>query len=217
MFLSEAEVNKVLETVRGQTPEDAVLKSMKQYFHDTFDTNILDYICSTEEFGPPGKKSKRVQFITWDGKDMKKCPTATDMAVRNEVKQVFSQVCRENNLHPDFYDPSKFFPVLTEIESDITGMRIKMKQSLLETVLNSYPQIKKHAYSSPCIHVFYETDKDIVQNERNGISSVIRTRVSKTLGEVEGLEGKQLGMTVFTSLQTLKEKYNDNMYHYFHG
>lgn len=37
MFLTEEDVNKVIRTVRGITPEDAVLTYMKQYFRDKYD------------------------------------------------------------------------------------------------------------------------------------------------------------------------------------
>ncbi len=72
-------------------------------------------------------------------------------------------------------------------------------------------------YSASCVHVFYETDEDIAKNEENGLSSEIRKRISDILGEVEGFEGKRLGHAVFTSLQTLREKYDNNTYYYFLG
>ncbi len=217
MFLTEEDVNKVIRTVRGITPEDAVLTYMKQYFRDKYDICILDYICSTEKFGPPGQKSKRVQFITWDMKESRKCPTAFDMGVRKNVKKVFARVCQDNALHPDFHDPSNFFPVLTDIESDITERLFKTKRNQLDSALKSYPQVRKLMYSTPCVHVFYETDEDIVKNEENGLSSEIRNRISDILGEVEGFEGRRPGCAIFTSLQTLREKYDNNTYYYFLG
>ena len=217
MFLSEAEVNKVVKTVKGITPEDAVLTDMKRYFHDKYDIEILDYICSTEEFGPPGNKSKRAEFVVWDITEAEKCPTAFDMKVRDEVKRVFAKACREHGLHQDFYDPSKFFPNLTDIESDITDQLIRKKRGIIDHMLRCYPQIRRHQYSGTCVHVFYETDKDIAENEKSGLSSEIRYRVSDILGEYEGFEGRKLGVTVFTSLQTLREKYDNNTYWYFHG
>ncbi len=120
MFLTEEDVNKIIRTVRGITPEDSVLTFMKQYFRDKYDICILDYICSDEVFGPQGRKSKRVQFITWDMEEASKCHIDSDMSVRNNVKKVFARACQENDLHPDFQDLSNFFSILTDIESDIT-------------------------------------------------------------------------------------------------
>ncbi len=214
MFLTEEEVNKVIRTVRGITPEDAVLTYMKQYFRDEYSICILDYICSTERFGPPGRQSKRVQFVTWGIEETRKCPTAFDVGVRKNVKNVFARACQENDLHPDFHDPSNFFPVLSDIESDITELLFKKKRNQIDAVLKSYSQVRKQMYSTPCVHVFYETDEDIVKNEENGLSSEIMNKISDMLGEVEGFEGRRLGHAVFTSLQTLREKYDNNTYYY---
>lgn len=217
MFLTEEDVNKIIRTVRGITPEDSVLTFMKQYFRDKYDICILDYICSDEVFCAQGRKSKRVQFITWDMEEASKCHIVSDMSIRNNVKKVFARACQENDLHPDFQDQSNFFPVLTDIERDITEFLFRAKRDQIDTALKSYSQVREHMYSTPCVQVFYETDEDIAKNEENGLSSEIRNRISDILGEVEGFEGKRLGHTVFTSLQTLREKYDNNLFYYFHG
>ncbi|MBR6211280.1 MAG: hypothetical protein IKQ81_09035 [Clostridiales bacterium] len=106
---------------------------------------------------------------------------------------------------------------MTDIERDITEFLFRAKRDQIDTALKSYSQVREHMYSTPCVQVFYETDEDIAKNEENGLSSEIRNRISDILGEVEGFEGKRLGHAVFTSLQTLREKYDNNLFYYFHG
>lgn len=80
--------------------------------------------------------------------------------------------------------------------------------------LKVIPRSESKCIQPPCVHVFYETDEDIVKNEENGLSSEIMNKISDMLGEVEGFEGRRLGHAVFTSLQTLREKYDNNTYYY---
>lgn len=65
------------------------------------------------------------------------------------------------------------------------------------------------------VHFFYETDRQIQENERKGISGKLCARCGKIVEKYDELGLFRSGVPcVFTSKQTLDEKFKGSLFYY---
>lgn len=208
MFLKDKEIEKVLNTIRGITPEDEVLKDMKAFFMEEFNIVIFDYLCDRLKDG-----LLRLKIMVWDGKDMKMFFCNSDRVLEDKIKDRFSRSCREHGLNSEFYDPKDYFAVVSSFRPDLEKS-VMNNETLkkIDELLRKYPEVKNHRYAIPTVFVFYEKEKDIETYRDNGLSSKIREEISGVLGSVSGLEGRSLGDIRFSSLELFEGTYKGNFY-----
>ena len=209
MFIKPDQLKKVLDTINGRIPEDAVLQDMKAFFKEEFGVEIFDYICDYIEH--LGKQEPRLRIAVWDGAAQRPFFCRPDRELENQIKDRFSRSCRDHDLHPDFFDPKGYFAVVTpikrEVEEKLMNEETRRKISAL---LQNFPEVKKHRYAVPTVFVFYETDADIDIYQASGLSKKIYEAISAVLGSEPGLEGRKLGDVRFSSLETFEGKYKGN-------
>ena len=209
MFLEDKDIQKVLDTINGRTPEDEVLKDMKVFFKEEFDINILDYICDRTKDG-----LLRLKIMVWDVKDTVMFLCCPDRELENKIRDRFSKACRDHGLNSEYFDPESYFSVVSDFRSDVE--KILMTDDTIkkiDVVLRRHPEVMSHRYSIPTVFVFYKTDEDIETNYENGLSTKIREEISGVLGSVAGFEDRMLGDVRFSSLETFEVRYKGN----FHG
>ncbi len=209
MFLNNQEVEKVLNTMNGKTPEDEVLKDMKVFFRETFSVEILDYITDRLKDG-----LLRVEFMVWGADSALPFLCDHERVNENKIKEQFSKVCAKHELNKDYYNPSDYFAVVIDFMPDVE-QRLMTRENIIKItgILQKYPEVKRHHFTGPTIFVFYATDKDIEENREIGLTQRIYDEIQTFFCDSSGMSGYKFGDVRFSSLETLDGKYNGN----FHG
>ena len=208
LYIKEHQIRKILDMINGRIPEDAVLQDMKAFFKEEFGINIFDYICERAKTG-----LLRMRIVVWDGKDMRPFFCRPDRELENMIKDRFSRACREHGLNTEYYDPKDYFSVVTPLKHEVEQMLMnKEMMDKISALLRTFPEVKSHRFSIPTVHVFYETDADIENYEKSGLSTKIRDAISDLLGSLPGLEGRKMGDVRFSSLEEFEGRYKGNFY-----
>ena len=210
MFLNEQETRKVLDTVNGKIPEDAVLKDMKAFFKEKFSVEILDYIADRAKTG-----RKRLPLFVWGLGSTRPFSGESDQKKEIKIKEAFSRSCKEHDLNRDYFDPDSYFAIVSNFKPDVEKLlmtRENMKK--ISELLNKHPEVSSHRFSDSTVYVFYKSDKDIKTYGDSGLTKQIYDEVCDLLGSVTGLEGHKLGDVRFSSMETFVMKYNSN-FHFF--
>ena len=114
MFLNEQETRKVLDTLTGKTPEDAVLKDMKAFFNEEFSIEILDYTCDRLKDG-----QARLTIFVWGATPTRPFLGRSDRENENKIKERFSRSCVEHDLNRDYFDPANYFANVSDFKPDV--------------------------------------------------------------------------------------------------
>ena len=207
MFLTDEDVNLIINHKTGRIPVDAVYKVMKQFFMEKYEIELLDYLCSPEKIKPVDKK--RVSFIVWDiSSDYKYRWDFVDSDMEPAVKNAFSEACRKYGLDPDFYDTGNYFMFMTDFCTDALSRLIDKNEQKIEAVLRSYPQIVMQRPGQGVWYIFFDTEADRDKYSKNGLLDEIRRRVRKVTGTLEGFEDKPNDILWTSSMEVFNGKYH---------
>ena len=209
MFLNEQETRKVLDTLTGKTPEDAVLKDMKAFFKEEFSIEILDYTCDRLKDG-----QARLTIFVWGASSTRPFLGRSDRENENKIKEHFSRSCVEHDLNRDYFDPANYFANVSDFKPDVEELVMTSEnRKKITELLKTHPEVNSHRFSGSTVFVFYNSDKDIETYGDSGLTKQIYDEVCDLLGTISGLEGRILGDVRFSSMETFVMKYKSN----FHG
>lgn len=66
------------------------------------------------------------------------------------------------------------------------------------------------------VHIFFETDEQVTCHQKDGVCETINNKIADIVRKYDQFGAFKDGIQcIFTSRQTLKEKYAGNMYYYF--
>ena len=213
MFLNEQETRKVLDTLNGKIPEDAVLKDMKAFFKEKFSIEILDYIADRAKNG-----RKRLMFFVWGIESTWPFIGSSERKKENKIKEAFSRSCKEHGLNSEYFDPDSYFAIVSDFKPDVEKLlmtRENMKK--ISELLKKHPEVNSHRISDSTVFVFYNSDKDIKTYGDSGLTKQIYDEVCDLLSSMVNLEGlgsRKIGDVRFSSMETFVMKYNSN-FHFF--
>lgn len=216
MFNKGDELRKIKGLIKGTEMPDVILTELKKYFLEHFDCEIYDYVCDKVSDG-----RLRLKFIVWDYEAEKMFYKSSDNFYGpdkkkiNEIKTEFSKLCLNNNLHSDYWEPDRYFAVPSEIKSDLLDDVQKRVQTQIAEYLDNIKAVKEVAFWFGSVHIFYESDEDIELNRNNGVSDKIETDIFQYKKAVDEFDVCNNSGVVFSSIQTLNEKFGGSMQHYF--
>ena len=215
MLLSEKEYLHVLDMMNGNNESDPIFTGFRDFFRKTFNCELYDYIVDKID-----SERGRLRYVVWDTEIHESFFTRTktyygrDNEKEQLIKETFSRLCRQENMHSYFHDPARYFAVPETIKDELQKDIQKKAQQQIREYLNCLP-IKRYEFFFETVHVFYETDADIVRHEKDGMSAEIEKaiyQIKKPFDEFGALDDAGV---VFSSIQTLNEKYDGNMFYYF--
>jgi len=90
------------------------------------------------------------------------------------------------------------------------------EEGRIREYLNTISAICKVSFYFGTVHIFYEKDDDIEWYRTSGLSQDIEDQIMRMKSEVDEFHVCKDAGVVFTSIQTLNEKYGGSMYHYHH-
>ncbi|MBQ8983527.1 MAG: hypothetical protein IJ079_08045 [Lachnospiraceae bacterium] len=217
MFLKKEEVDQVMDQMRGTQQPDAVLEGLQAFFEDRYSCRLYGYLCDRSALG-----KLRLRFLVYSNEDYERfCKHTAKVSGYHEkriraVREEFSRLCVENQVHESYQDPSAYLAVPATVGDDLVKRVQDLAEGRIREYLNTISVICKVSFFFGTVHIFYEKDDDIEWYRTSGLSQDIEDQIMRMKSEVDEFHVCEDAGVVFTSIQTLNEKYGGSMYHYHH-
>lgn len=208
------EVNDAISLINGQRKTDEFLEDFKLFFRKEFNLNLLAFSCK-EDGG-----YKKVKFVLWDKASVESFYISTDAYYgldsnkTESIKKEFSFLCKKYNVYSDYFDVQDYVVVPKSIKEEIAKIVLRKTETDIHRYITAYPAVKKALVFDTTVYIFYETDNDIILYADNGLNTTIKKGIYEMLGNADEFNVVDSVHVVFTSVQTLNEKYRGNMYLY---
>ena len=216
MSLSPNEFQHTVDLMRGTIEPDSVLTAMQDFFRQEFDCELYDYFADTLPEG-----GNRLRYVIWDSEAGESFFIHTetfygrDKEKENKIKEEFSRLCRQENILDSFHDPHEYFAVATEIADELRTNIQHQAEKEIRHYLETIPQICRYEFFFDTVHVFYQSDEDIERHHKDGLSQAISNRILELKKPYDEFNALVDSGTCFSSIQTLNEKYEGNVFYYF--
>lgn len=211
MFMSEQEYNATLDLLNKKTMPSPLLKELQVWSRVVLQMEVYNYLCNTTVHGIP-----RMQLVVWDDAIREKLMDGPNYDQHKQalVAEKFAELAGKYQMHGEYRDAKKIF-VCCETICDEIRKRI-LKQADREITSIRHPDIWKITIGCGSVHVFYQTDEQITRNAQNGVSENIKKHCTQLVKRYDVHNVFPNGANlVFTSQQTLNEKYAGSMFYYF--
>ena len=206
--------------VQGKVKKSPVLAELSDWFRSTYSVNVLNF-----QFGKPEVskiRGYRLYVILETTEDFQKM-FLSPMQLNEEYE---AQICAEFKriaLKHQFATKEqltglwvRYNDFSVEARTDANSRVIKQAKSRL---MESYPTVWSvigDGFQGAV--VFYYTDKDVLENQKSGVSKLIEEDYYSLLKEFDELNifTRDTMNLKFDSKENLDKKYEGNLYYYFH-
>lgn len=210
MFLNDVQYKYVLKLIDGTALPNSLFLELAEWAKSEFGVKIYDYIRDTTVNG-----RKRLVIVLWDHESAEFFHNGPNYnpEVQKAFRDKFALLTGKYNIHLDYQDADDIFVCYDTISDQI---RSKLLWSLKEKIcaLQS-SDIWKIEILFGSVHIFYETDAQIEIHSTDGVSESLRKKISDIVKPHDKYNVFPNGVScVFTSHQTLDEKYSGSMFYY---
>lgn len=212
MFLSEQEYQHVLDLMDGRVPASSLLMELAAWTQDQFRVKVYDYICDHTV-----NNLTRLRVVVWDHVAEKafRQEVNYDKAIQLQFQEKFAALARKYQVHPEYHDAGNIFVCWETVKDQIMGKTLWRSRMEFFNIKLSRDDIWKIEVIFESVHIFYETDAQVEAHARDGVSEELRRRITDIvrLDDKYGVFDQGVSC-VFTSHQTLDEKYKGSMFYY---
>lgn len=122
-------------------------------------------------------------------------------------------LARKYNVHPEYHNENNIFVCTDTISDQIVS---KTLWSLKDIICGlQRDDIWKIEVIFQSVHIFYETDEQVERHKTDGVSDSLRKQIANIVKPYDKYNVFPNGVScVFTSKQTLDEKYGGSMFAY---
>ena len=213
MFMTEDEYKETLDLLSKIKEPNMLLRELTLWAKEVLQVDVYNYLCDYTSNG-----LKRLRLVLWDyaiEQRMKDGPNF-DESKQKAIADKFAELARANQLHQDYWDGNDVFVCYETICDEIKKDILKLVRNEITSI--QHPDIWKIEVFFESIHIFYETDEQISCNSQNGVSENIESQCTQLVKKYDQYNAFNDGANcIFTSHQTLDEKYAGSTYYYYHG
>lgn len=210
MFLSDEEYQHVLDLLDGKIEKSPLLVELAAWAMEEFSLKIYDYICDHTNNG-----LTRLRVIVWDDKAQKAMRDGVNYSKekQQQFQQKFAALARKYNAHPEYHNENNIFVTWSAVKDQIIDKALWDVRTQISDLKQG--DIWKITIIFEQVHIFYETDAQIEQHEQDGSSEALRQKIGEICRRNDKYQVFDNGVScVFTSHQTLNEKYKGSMFYY---
>lgn len=218
MFLSEFEYKKALFYLDHPRLRPSLLKELDCWGREVLETPILNWYC--DEVNRGGRSDQRLRLILWDREDQERMMVRSDNfygydpALQRTAAQQFSVLAQRHRRHRGYWDPEGFFVVFDTLRDEIQKRVLERARPRLESLAER--GIWRIMVSFGAVHIFYETEEQRRRHEVDGGCEAFRQKCGKIVAAYDERRVFEVGPPcIFTSRQTLEEKYEGSLFYYF--
>lgn len=213
MFMTENEFNDTLALLSGKKKPGTLISDLKAWARDILQVEVYNYFCDYTTNG-----LLRVRLVLWDFAAERKMHDGPNLNKKTQTKvaEKFAELARLYQVHREYWDAKDIFVCYETIRDEIQKDILKRVGVAIRNI--HHPDIWKIEIFFENIHIFYETDEQIVQNKENGTSDNIKYQCSQLVKMYDVYNVFPDGANcTFSSHQTIDEKFHGNMFYYYNG
>lgn len=214
MFLTEEQYKNIIGMMEGRNRKSPLLLAFNAWAQKEMDVTVYDVICTELKTGRP-----KLEIVLWDRDDREKMMYITDTEIgmdEEKQKRFLDEFC----MLSERYQVNAVFRKATNIFVGFETIRDEIQSRIIKAVTAEIKRIHhrdlwKIEIIFNSVHFFYETDEQIKKHDSDGTSEKIRKRCNEIVRKRDRHEAFKDGINcVFTSHQTLDEKYQGSMFYY---
>lgn len=213
MFMTEKEFNETVDLLSGRVEPGSLLAGIKVWAREALEVEVYNYFCDRTSNG-----LLRLRLVLWDFTVERKMHEGPNLDKKKQelAAEKFAELARLHHVHNEYWDAKDIFVCYETIRDEIQKDILKRAGAGIRNIL--HPDIWKIEIFFEGIHIFYETDEQILRNQENGTSDEIRRQCTQFVKMYDVHNAFPDGANcTFTSHQTLDEKYGGNMFNYYRG
>lgn len=210
MFLSEKEYRHAVDLMPGREPKSRLLEELGEWFQGTFHQTLYDYICDQTNQG-----RLRLRILLWDQEAKKKMMRGLNLDEKKQKKiaKEFSALCKKYNIHREYQESQAIFVSYETLADEIRKRLLKQVSGEIQNLRE--PDVWRIEILFDTIHVFFETEDQRRDHEADGTCERIDQKMTDIVKKADKMGVFQDGVKcIFSSRQTLDEKYNGSMFYY---
>ena len=210
MFLNDVEYKHVLDLMDGKIEKTPLLAELTAWMKSEFDVEIYDYICDHTNNG-----LTRLRVVVWDYhiQNFMRDGVNYDPKIQKKIQVTFASLARKYKVHSEYHDENAIFVGCETVSDQINSKTLWNARMQIFDLKQG--DIWKIEIIFERVHIFYETDAQVEQHEQDGISKALRQKIGEIMKKQDKYNVFEDGVScVFTSHQTLNEKYKGSMFYY---
>lgn len=207
MLLSDQQYQSIINMLMGKEEKSEFFVAFERWFQQTFQLKMYGYICDETREG-----KKRLKIVLWNHDSQKKMKKGINLDVSKQkaILQYFLSLSQKYQLHNGYEQCIISYDTL---EDEIRKRLLQKVKPQIEAIRRPY--IWKIELIFDQVHVFFKTDEQIVACQQTGICDEINQKILDIVKPIDDFHVfDQSFSCVFTSQQTLNEKYNGSMFYY---
>lgn len=210
MLLKEEEYQYALKQMEGAAEPDGIFAGMKKWFRERYALDVYGCFCDQTADG-----RFRLRILLWNRdcrKALMKGPNP-DGKKQRKITEEFSRLCRKYQTRTRYQEPGRFLITYDTLEDEIQKRVIRRAERDIaafqaQDVWKVIPVFHR-------IHVFFENDSQTEVHQKDGLCEKINCEIGEILRKHDRYGVFQKGVScIFTSRQTLDEKYDGNLFYY---
>lgn len=207
MLLSDQQYQNIINILKGKEKKSEFFCAFEQWFQQTFQIKMYGYICDETHDG-----RKRLKIVLWNHESQRKMKDGInwDISKQKDILQCFLTLSQKYHLYPDYDHCIISYDTL---EDEIKKRILQKIKPQLDTIHRPY--IWKIEVIFDQVHVFFKTDEQIRACQQTGICDEMNQKILDFIKPIDDLNVFDQNFScVFTSRQTLNEKYNGSLFNY---
>ena len=206
MLLNEQQYHHAFNLLCHPEQKSLFLLEFEQWFEQVFQLKLYDFI-----YDQTHDNQSRLKLILWNHDDQKKMKNGInfDEAKQRKIREQFLLLCQKHHI-------STKCPSIISYDTLEDEIRKRILNQVQKEIQNIHrPYIWKIKIIFDQVHVFYKTDEQCEACQQTGISQEINQKILDIVKPLDSFHVFHDNFScVFTSQQTLNEKYDGKMFNY---
>ena len=206
MLLNEQQYQHAFHLLCRLEPKSLFLLEFEQWFQQTFHLKLYDYF-----YDQTHDNQSRLKLLLWNHQECQKMKKGIhfDEIKQQKIGKQFVFLCQKHHISTKCPSIISYDTLEDEIRKRILNQVQKEIQSIHR------PYIWKIKIIFDQVHVFYKTDEQCEACQQTGISQEINQKILDIVKPLDSFHVFHDNFScVFTSQQTLNEKYDGKMFNY---
>ncbi|MBQ4536852.1 MAG: hypothetical protein II994_04445 [Lachnospiraceae bacterium] len=211
--MTDIEFKETLDLMSGKRVSGPLFTELKIWVKAAMGVEVYHYFCDTTTNG-----LLRLRLVLWDFAAERNMHDGPNLDAKKQmaIAKKFSELARFYQIHQDYWQAENIFVCYETLRDEIQKDILKRVRAEIKNI--QHPDIWRIEIFFESIHVFYKTDEQIVSNQTNGISDYIRNQCTQLVKRYDWYNAFANGANcIFSSHQTIDEKFHGNMFYYYNG
>lgn len=211
MLLTKEQYARAKDLYDKKVAPSPLLSELAAWAGENFRVTVIDYICDIRSDG-----HLRLKLVLWDYVEEKLLRNGCnyDAQIQKLFAEKFAEISCKYQVHTEYQKPEKVFVCYDTLKDEIRGDVLQKAKEEFGQLAGG--EIWKVKVNRENITIFYKTDAQIEENEKNGTSEALKQKCIDIIKKYDDYGLWENGIFCeFCSHQTFLEKYKGNWQFYY--